>query len=260
YGRIDAAVAMALTPPPGADTTPPAAPTGLGATAGDGSVSLAWAASAEADLAGYRVYRSLDGVKFAEVTAGLLGVPTYADAGLVNGTTYTYVVRAQDTAGNVSGASAPVSATPSAGGSPVDLFVDGFESGNLTAGGWRRQNTDAYASTSAGFDGAWGAQLRRKTWIERSVSTFGMTDITVSYVRRTAGLENNESMVAEWWDGAAWRVLESTRDTAFASRTWSLPASAGNNSAFKVRFRIAANRDDETADIDGIVVTGTPTN
>jgi len=33
-----------------------------------------------------------------------------------------------------------------------------------------------------------------------------------------------------------------------------------NNAAFKIRFRLAANRTDETADIDGIVVTGTPTN
>ena len=260
YGRIDAAVAMALTPPPGADTTPPAAQTGLGATASDASVSLAWTASAEADLAGYRVYRSLDGVKFAEATAGLLGATSFVDGGLVNGTTYTYVVRAEDTAGNLSDASAAVAATPGAGGSPVDLFVDGFESGNLTAGGWRRQNTDAYASTAARSDGAWGAQLRRKTWIERAISTFGMTDIQVSYVRRTARLESNESLFAEWWDGAAWRVLESTRDTAFASRSWTLPAGASNNAGFKIRFRLASNRSDETADIDGIVVTGTPVN
>ena len=104
------------------------------------------------------------------------------------------------------------------------------------------------------------AQLRRKTWIERAISTFGMTDIQVSYVRRTARLESNESLFAEWWDGAAWRVLESTRDTAFASRTWTLPSGASNNAGFKIRFRLASNRTDETADIDGIVVTGTPTN
>ena len=198
------------------------------------------------------------GVIGAEVKRRVEAAATYADAGLVNGTTYTYVVRAQDTAGNVSGASAPVSATPSAGGSPVDLFVDGFESGNLTAGGWRRQNTDAYASMSAGFDGAWGAQLRRKTWIERAVSTFGMADVTVSYVRRTAGLESNESMVAEWWDGAAWRVLESTRDTAFSSRSWTLPATAANNAAFKIRFRTNANANNERGDIDNVTVRGIP--
>jgi hypothetical protein len=87
-----------------------------------------------------------------------------------------------------------------------------------------------------------------------------MTDIQVSCVRRTTGLESNESLFAEWWDGAAWRVLESTRDTAFASRTWTLPVGAANNAAFKIRFRLASNRTDETADVDGVVVTGTPVN
>lgn len=47
-------------------------------------------------------------------------------------------------------------------------------------------------------------------------------------------------------------------ETAFAARTWTLPASAGNNAAFKIRFRLASNRTDETADIGGVVVTGTP--
>jgi hypothetical protein len=39
------------------DTSPPAAPTGLVAAAGEGSVSLDWTDNSEPDLAGYRVYR-----------------------------------------------------------------------------------------------------------------------------------------------------------------------------------------------------------
>ena len=41
-----------------ASDPPPAAPTGLSATRGNGSVSLAWNANTEPDLAGYRVFRS----------------------------------------------------------------------------------------------------------------------------------------------------------------------------------------------------------
>ena len=260
YGRIDAAVAMALTPAPGGDTTAPAAPTGLAASAGNATVSLSWAASSEPDLAGYRAYRSVDGgVTYAEITASLLGSPSFTDASVTNSVTYWYVVRAQDTAGNLSAASAAVSATPQSPGQPVDLYADGFESGNLVAGGWRTQNADAFASTLARVDGAWGARMVRRTWMERAVSTVGHSQIRLSYVRRTAGLESNEFLAAEWWDGVAWRSLESTRDTAFASRSWTLPAAAAGNPAFKVRFRVSANRTDEWGDVDAVVVSGTPT-
>ena len=40
------------------DPTPPAAPTGLTPTAGNGSVSLTWTANGEPDLSGYNIYRS----------------------------------------------------------------------------------------------------------------------------------------------------------------------------------------------------------
>lgn len=91
----------------GADTSPPAPPNGLSATAGDKQVALDWANNSEADLAGYRVYRS----------GALIGSTTtsaYTDTGLSNGTTYSYHVTAIDssTPANESGPSATVTATP----------------------------------------------------------------------------------------------------------------------------------------------------
>jgi hypothetical protein len=95
------------------DTTPPAAPTGLAATAGDGSVSLNWDDNGETDLDGYNVYRSTtSGSGYAQLNGSVLGSSDYTDNTASNGTTYYYVVTAVDTSSNESGYSNEDSATP----------------------------------------------------------------------------------------------------------------------------------------------------
>src|SRR4249920_2152731 len=74
------------------DNTAPAAPTGLQATAPDGThVQLQWTASPDSDTAGYRVFRSDLSTSIATVTA-----TTYTDATVVAATTYGYFVVAFD--------------------------------------------------------------------------------------------------------------------------------------------------------------------
>jgi subtilisin family serine protease len=260
YGRINAAAAITATQPGGPDTTPPAAPTGLVGTAGTARVDLAWNASPEPDLAGYAVFRSTDGVNFSEITASLLTTTSFANTGLVNGVTYSYFVVAEDTAGNASAASSVVSRTPVAPPPQQTLFADGFESGNLTAGGWVIQSTNSFASTAAKFDGAWGARVRRTSWMERTISTAGFNSIELRVARRTAGLESNEWLYIEWWNGSAWSVAAQVRPTAFEQVALSLPPAAANLSNFKIRFRTNANRNDEWADLDVVEVRGTPSN
>ena len=119
---------LEITPVGAADTTPPPAPAGLTATAGDAQVALSWQGVAASDLAGYRVYRSTS-------TPVALGTPisgsslvtqtTFLDASAQNGTTYHYVVVAVDTSANASGPSPSASATPQATGPPpFDLKVN----------------------------------------------------------------------------------------------------------------------------------------
>ncbi len=89
---------------------PPAAPSGVAATAGNGSVGLSWGAVSGAT--GYRVYRgTTSGGPYTLVASA--STASYADAGLTNGTTYFYVVRAFN-ASLESTNSLQVSATPSA--------------------------------------------------------------------------------------------------------------------------------------------------
>ena len=94
------------------DTTPPAAPAGLRAQAGDRTVTLTWTSGTEQDLAGYRVYVSSDGgaTWSSPADAGLRA--EYVVTGLTNGTTYTFVVTAYDKSDNESVRSAQASAAP----------------------------------------------------------------------------------------------------------------------------------------------------
>jgi len=103
----------------GEDTTPPAAPTVLTASPGDGNVSLDWNDSGESDLDGFNVYRSTDGgTTYAQINNLLIRTRPYTDNDVTNGDTYYYVVTAVDTSDNESENSA--SATPSDGGGGVE--------------------------------------------------------------------------------------------------------------------------------------------
>ena len=120
----------------GTDTTPPAKPTGLGATAGNNQVTLGWTANGEPDLAGYRVYRS---TSLPVATTGtplngatLLTTASFLDTSAVNGTTYHYVVVAVDASNNASAPSDPASATP-AGSSAISFTTKLLMQGGTTA-------------------------------------------------------------------------------------------------------------------------------
>ena len=104
---------------------PPAAPTGLTATANNARVDLNWSDNSEPDLAGYTVFRAdTAGGPYTSLAPGL-GASVYSDTGVVNGTTYYYVVTATDTSGNESANSNEVEATPvaTAGPEPIDFSI-----------------------------------------------------------------------------------------------------------------------------------------
>ena len=91
---------------PSADSTPPSTPSGLSATAASSSrIDLAWTASTDnVQVAGYRIFRN-------GVQIGTSSSTSFAATGLAAGTTYNFIVRAYDAAGNVSANSNTASAT-----------------------------------------------------------------------------------------------------------------------------------------------------
>src|SRR5262249_4031507 len=95
------------------DTTPPSAPTNLGATASsETQIGLTWTASTDnVGVTGYLVERCQGSgcTTFAQI-ATPTGT-TFSDTGLTASTSYSYRVRATDAANNLSGYSNVASAT-----------------------------------------------------------------------------------------------------------------------------------------------------
>lgn len=121
-----------------ADTTPPARPLNLTATAIKSSqINLDWSNNTEADLFGYNVYGSMtSGGPYVMLAGGVAG-SAYSDTGLTEATTYYYVVTAVDTSGNESLYSTQASATtPSSAGTMHVLKIpNGAQKGQNT-GRW----------------------------------------------------------------------------------------------------------------------------
>jgi fibronectin type 3 domain-containing protein/sarcosine oxidase gamma subunit len=94
----------------------PAAPTGLGATAGNAQVALAWNSSSGATS--YNVYRgtSSGGESSTAIATGI-STTSYTDTTVTNGTEYYYEVKAVNSNGN-SGYSNEANATPTSGSAP----------------------------------------------------------------------------------------------------------------------------------------------
>ena len=101
--------ALAIVTPQ--DTFPPAIPQNVVAAVIPGAddarlVDLSWSINADADLAGYRIYRSeKEGERGALLHTELLASPAYRDSSVATGHRYWYSVTAVDGAGNESGTS-----------------------------------------------------------------------------------------------------------------------------------------------------------
>ena len=73
-------------------------------------VDLSWKASTSPDVAGYNVYRSLDGATWKKINVSLIASTLYGDSTVANGTTYYYAATAVDISGKESGKSSSIKA------------------------------------------------------------------------------------------------------------------------------------------------------
>ncbi len=96
------------------ESTAPAAPTSLTAEAHAASVSLSWTAPADNDVASYIIVRGdADGSHWSTIARGVTAT-AFTDNTCRQGHTYIYKVKAMDRSANLSAASEPITATPTA--------------------------------------------------------------------------------------------------------------------------------------------------
>ena len=96
------------------DLVAPATPSGLAATAQQASVKLTWNANSETDLWGYTILRTVKNANDWNTIARNVEGTTYIDNTVVQGTQYTYKIKAMDLSCNYSAASSTVDGTSTA--------------------------------------------------------------------------------------------------------------------------------------------------
>jgi hypothetical protein len=161
--------------------SPPPAPTNLVATAGNAQVSLTWSASSGA--ASYNVKRSTtSGGPYTIIATGVTAA-SYTDSGLVNGTTYYYVVSAVNGNGE-SANSNEASATPvgaAATSISINFVGNGTAMGSSETAGvvsksWWNNANGTNGSGMALVDENGSATTAQLTWSANHNSSEGITN------------------------------------------------------------------------------------
>ena len=156
----------------------PSTPTGLAAIAGNARATLVWGTSSGATS--YNVKRSTtSGTNYAPVAT--VTTPQCVDSGLVNGTTYYYVVSAVSAAG-ASADSAEVSVTPNAGAATA-LIWSGAVNGtwDTATANWLNTGAATFADGNTAIFADSGANTTVNLSASRSPGIAQFQNTTVNY-------------------------------------------------------------------------------
>ncbi len=93
------------------DVAAPAAPAGVAVLPREGGLEVLWGPSADADLAGYRVYRTAPGAPRERMAEVGTNRSAWLDETARRGVAYAYTVAAFDQSGNESAPAEPVEAS-----------------------------------------------------------------------------------------------------------------------------------------------------
>src|SRR5207244_2938722 len=264
---------------PTAPATPPGAPQGLGATAGDATVTLTWSApnsNGGSPITNYRIYRGTS--SNGETLKATIGnVLTYTDTTVTNGVTYYYQVSAVNNAGEgpksneasatpnappppASPPSAPTNLVATVGNAQVGLTWQAPTSN----GGSPITNYKIYRGTTSG-----GETLVATIGNQLSYSDGGLTNGVTYYYQVSAvnnvgeGPRSNEASAtptAPATPPGAPQGLVATAGDATVTLTWSAPSSNGGSPITNYRiYRGTASGGETLKATIGNVLTYTDT-
>ncbi len=213
-GNLSAYSSIASATTQTADTTAPTAPTNLAATASSAQINLAWTASTDnVAVTGYLVERCQGAGCSTFIQIAALTTPSLNNSGLSAGTSYSYRVRATDTAGNLSAYSNVASATTGAGLVAAYGFDEG--SGTTLADASGNGYTGTLTNGPAWTTGKFGSALQFNASDDGNDSN----DPRV-VLGRTLNIPNLPLTISAWvnpTDYADYRAIISKRDSPIAS-------------------------------------------
>jgi serine protease AprX len=246
---VDISAGIVPPPPPVPDTTAPAAPTGLKATAGNGSVTLDWTDNPETDAVSYKIYRTTDDTWSASAIATTT-VSSYTDTGLTNGIAYTYRVSAHDASNNESDPSTEASETPMKPPVTKTYRPVGYKivTGSLYSGGVSRlYNNDSSRLEINGVNG--GTTYVSDMYAYASITSAELASlrkVSVNYEGRTNSSGAALSLSAYNWQTGSWEVVDGPRTgvTSDRSFTWSNSSTPANyvSATGEIRFKVTGTR------------------
>lgn len=163
---------------------------------------------------------------------------------------------------------------PAPASADTQLFFDDFEDATLDAwvvqpdGTWTNGSSNAYSGTrkarvAGNVEGA---------TLQRNVSTVGNSDVVVSFWHDTsAGWDSQDLLELQWTPdgGATWNTVATLDGDALTpmveggedwiEHTHALPANAGNNGGFGIRFVATISGTTDIMFVDDVRVGGTAT-
>ena len=128
----------------------------------------------------------------------------------------------------------------------LNKFTTGFEDGTFGVTNWTTYNSPVVTQSYAPYEGLYhaGASLSESGvgnhTFQVAVNATGLYNMTLSYYRKVQDAGGGSvSLIVDWYNGSAWKVLESlTLSAPYERSTWVLSSDADNNPDLIIRFNV----------------------